>query len=203
MASPTLHPPAEIRAAAMAVANALTHYETYALVGGSACVVLGSTRATQDIDFVVPCGETSRARQLLRASSDFEVDARTNHTTYKTRSPVQIEILTPLLLFKELFDESTEVISVEGIKVLKPALLLNAKCGSVTGRSTEDKRKSDSFDIIFLLNFCAHNPEYLPRADEVPRATRQLVHILIQLYGGEDVWERAGYNLQTGRFNRN
>ncbi|GAT20753.1 similar to An03g02230 [Aspergillus luchuensis] len=107
MTSPDLHPPAEIRAAAMAVANALTQYETYALVGGSACVILGSTRATLDIDFVVSQGKTSNARQLLRASPDFEVEARTNHTTYKTRRPVQIEILTPPLLFKEPFDHNT------------------------------------------------------------------------------------------------
>ncbi|RAK90541.1 hypothetical protein BO79DRAFT_286473 [Aspergillus costaricaensis CBS 115574] len=202
MTSPDLHPPAEIRAAALAVANALTQYETYALVGGSACVILGSTRATLDIDFVVPQGETSNARQLLRASPDFEVEARTNHTTYKAQRPVQIEILTPPLLFKEPFDQNTEVILVEGIKVLKPALLLNAKCGSITGRSTEDKRKTDLFDINFLLNFCAQNPEYLPRADEVPRATKQLVDILVQLYGGEEAWIQAGYDMQTGRFNR-
>ncbi|GAA90146.1 similar to An03g02230 [Aspergillus luchuensis IFO 4308] len=199
MTSPDLHPPAEIRAAAMAVANALTQYETYALVGGSACVILGSTRATLDIDFVVSQGKTSNARQLLRASPDFEVEARTNHTTYKTRRPVQIEILTPPLLFKEPFDHNTGVIIVEGIKILKPALLLNAKCGSITGRSTEDKRKTDLFDINFLLNFCAQNPEYLPRADEVPRATKQLVDVLVHLYGGEDAWVRAGYDLRTGK----
>ncbi|GAQ45907.1 similar to An03g02230 [Aspergillus niger] len=199
MTSPDLHPPAEIRAAALAVANALTQYETYALVGGSACVVLGSTRATLDIDFVVPQGETSNARQLLRASPDFEVEARTNHTTYKARRPVQIEILTPPLLFKEPFDQNTEVILVEGIKVLKPALLLNAKCGSITCRSTEDKRKTDLYDINFVLNFCAQSPEYLPRAGEVLRATKQLVEVLVQLYGGEDVWIRAGYDMQTGR----
>ncbi|OJZ83201.1 hypothetical protein ASPFODRAFT_210032 [Aspergillus luchuensis CBS 106.47] len=202
MTSPDLHPPAEIRAAALAVANALTQYETYALVGGSACVILGSTRATLDIDFVVPQGKTSNARQLLRASPDFEVEARTNHTTYKARRPVQIEILTPPLLFKEPFDHNTEMILVEGIKILKPALLLNAKCGSVTGRSTEDKRKTDLFDINFLLNFCAQNPEYLPRADEVPRATKQLVDVLVRLYGGQDSWVRAGYDLRTGHFNK-
>ncbi|RAH54499.1 hypothetical protein BO85DRAFT_471217 [Aspergillus piperis CBS 112811] len=116
---------------------------------------------------------------------------------------MQIEILTPPLLFKEPFDHNTEVILVEGIKILKPALLLNAKCGSITGRSTEDKRKTDYFDINFLLKFYAQNPEYLPRADEVPRVTKQLVDVLVRLYGGEDAWVRAGYDLRTGRFNRN
>lgn len=198
MSSSNLHSPAEIRAAAMAVGNAMARCEKYALVGGSACVVLGSTRATQDVDFVVPQGGTTSARQLLRASSDFEVEARTNRTTYKAQRPVWIEILTPPLLFREPFDQETEVITIDGTNVLKPALLLNAKCGSITGRPTEEKRRTDFQDINFLLNFCAQNPEYLPRADEVPRATKELVHGIIQIYGGQDVWERAGYDLETG-----
>ncbi|KNG90751.1 hypothetical protein ANOM_000844 [Aspergillus nomiae NRRL 13137] len=197
-----LHDPDEIRAAATAVGNALARGEKYALVGGSACVVLGSSRTTQDVAFVVLRGGISSARQLLRASYDFEVEARTNHTTYKATRPVQIDILAPSSLFQEPFDQSTEVITIGGIKILKPALLLNAKCGSITGRFTEDKRKTDSQDIWFLLDFCARNPEHLPKSSEVPNATKQFVQELIQLYGGEKDWVRAGYNLHTGRFNR-
>ncbi|KAB8202690.1 hypothetical protein BDV34DRAFT_228051 [Aspergillus parasiticus] len=112
MALPAFHLPEEIRAAAMAVGNALARCEKYALVGGSACVVLGSTRATQDVDLVVLRGGTSNARQLLRASSYFEVEPRTNHTTYKAERPVPIEILTLPLLFREPFDQSTEAVTV-------------------------------------------------------------------------------------------
>ncbi|KAE8306831.1 hypothetical protein BDV41DRAFT_585162 [Aspergillus transmontanensis] len=163
MALSAFHLPEEIRAAAMAVGNALARCEKYALVGGSACVVLGSTRATQDVDLVVLRGGTSNARQLLRASSYFEVEPRTNHTTYKTERPVPIEILTLSLLFREPFDQSTEAVTVGSVKVLKPALLLNAKC-----------------------------------ATEVPNATKELVQYLIQFYGGQEAWVRAGYNFQTG-----
>ncbi|PLB50209.1 hypothetical protein P170DRAFT_138983 [Aspergillus steynii IBT 23096] len=206
MSTPTsnTHPPAEIRAAAKAVGTALTHCEKYALVGGSACVVLGSTRATQDVDIVVLRGGTTTARQMLRASSDFTVEARTNHTTYKAvrGRPVDIEILTPPALFREPFDHSTEVVTIDGVKVLKPALLLNAKCGSIVGRPTEEKRKSDFLDIIFLLGFCADKPLYLPGASEVPNATKHLVQTLGRVYGGDELWVRAGYDLQTGCFNR-
>lgn len=87
------HSPEEIRKAAVAVGKALACCEKYAIVGGGACVLLGSTRATLDIDIVVPRGKTANARQLLRVSSDFEVEARTNHTTYKAESLVEIEIL--------------------------------------------------------------------------------------------------------------
>lgn len=60
------------------------------------------------IDFVVRRGRTPTARQLLRASSDFEVEARTNHTLYKAAKPVEIEILAPPALFQEIFDEKTK-----------------------------------------------------------------------------------------------
>ncbi|PLN83574.1 hypothetical protein BDW42DRAFT_164703 [Aspergillus taichungensis] len=200
--SSNIHSPEEIRKAAVAVGEALASCEKYAIVGGGACALLGSTRATQDIDLVVPRGKTANARQLLRASSDFEVERGTNHTAYKAERLVEIEILAPPALFKEPFDQETEVITVHGTKVLKPALLLNAKCGAVTGRATEEKKRTDLFDIVFLLNFCARNPEYLPKADEVPKATKELVQSIIQIYGGQDAWERAGYDLETGHFTR-
>lgn len=83
MSPPSLtHSTAEIRAAAMALGDTLAHCEKYALVGGSACVALGSLRTTKDIDFIVPRGGTIAARQLLRSSQYFEVEARTNHTRY-------------------------------------------------------------------------------------------------------------------------
>ncbi|KAE8325594.1 hypothetical protein BDV39DRAFT_194210 [Aspergillus sergii] len=198
MSSSAIHLPEEIRAAAMAVGYALARCEKYALVGGSACVVLGSTRATQDVDLVVLRGGILNARQLLRAPSYFEVEPRTNHTTYKAERPVPIEILTPPLLFREPFDQSTEVITVGSVKVMKPALLLNAKCGSITSRTTEDKRITNSLDISFLLKFCARTPEYLPRATKVSNATKELVQYLIQLYGGQEAWVRAGYDFQSG-----
>ena len=170
------------------------------LLLAAVCVVLGSTRATQDIDVVVLRGGTSKARQLLRASPLFEVEARTNHTTYKAESPVQVEILAPPVMFREPFDQETEVVTVEGISVLKPALLLNAKCGSVFGRNTDERRRTDFHDIHFLLQFCAEHQEYLPKASEVPRATKQFVHDIIQLFGDEGAWVRAGYDLETGLF---
>ncbi|KAL3469548.1 hypothetical protein BJX99DRAFT_241062 [Aspergillus californicus] len=202
MSSSNVHGPVEIRAAATAVANVLmSSVPTYALVGGSACVVLGSDRATADIDFVVLRGQTAAARQLLRASPFFNVEPRTNHTTYNAGSTrVDIEILTPPTLFRERFDETTEVITVGNAKVLKPALLLNSKCRSIIGRANEAKKMTDSQDIIFLLGFCAQNPAFLPKATEVPNATLEFVQMFIQVYSHQDEWTRAGYGLCTGLF---
>ncbi|KAL4908142.1 hypothetical protein BDW74DRAFT_174838 [Aspergillus multicolor] len=138
-------------------------------------IELSENRTTQDVDIVVLRGQAAAARQLLRASGDFDVELRTNYTTFKGIVPVDIEILAPPTMFKEAFDENTEVVTVGKIKVLKPALLLNAKCRTVVERSTGDKRASDALDIIFLLRYCAQRVEYLPRALEVPNATKQFV----------------------------
>jgi hypothetical protein len=190
------HPPEALRAALTALGNALGG-EKYALVGSSACVALGSQRATQDIEFVVLWGHTPDTRKPLCNSPDFEIEPRTYHTYYRAAEPVKVEILTPAL-FREPFDEITEVIAIGNLKVLKPALLLNAKCGSLVGRSTEAKRVTDVQDIIFILGYCAQNPAYLPKASEVPNATKDFAEAFILTHGARDTWIRAGYDLEMG-----
>ena len=124
-------------------------------------------------------------RKLLRDSHDFEVEARTYHTWDKAAEPVEIEILAPPALFREPFTETTEVITVGNLKILKSALLLNAKCGSIVSRASELKKGTDAQDIIFLLDYCAENPDYLPKASEVPNASKEFVEAFIRKYGGE------------------
>lgn len=103
--------------------------------------LLGPLRTTSDVDFVVPMNGTSSVRKILRTAPGFQVEARTLHTRFKSARPVEIEILTPPVLFKETFDERTEAITLENVRVLKPALLLNAKCKSFTGRSSTAQRR--------------------------------------------------------------
>ncbi|KAJ6185778.1 hypothetical protein N7519_007079 [Penicillium mononematosum] len=189
--------PEALRAAFTALGNALGG-EKYALVGGGACVALGSQRATQDIDIVVLRGHTPDTRKLLRNSPDFEVEPRTSHTYYRAAEAVEIEILAPPALFRETFDETTEVIAIGNLKVLKPALLLNAKCGSIVSRASEAKRRTDAQDIIFLLSYCAGNSAELPKGPEVPNASKEFVEAFVQKYGAEESWTRAGYDLQMG-----
>lgn len=135
---------------------------------------------------------------MLRASPYFDVEARTNYTKLIAEEPIQIEILAPPALFQEQFDTETEVISIDGVKTLKPALLLNAKCGAIVNRATEEKHWSDFHDIIFLLEFCAPNPQYLPKAHEFPQANKELVQQLFDKHEGKEIWVRAGYSFETG-----
>ncbi|KAK3305115.1 uncharacterized protein B0T15DRAFT_188878 [Chaetomium strumarium] len=80
-------PPGQVTAAARAVALSLGEELHYAIVGGAACLMLGSARLTADVDFVVPKGRTKNARRLLRNQPDrFTVESRANHTYYRTQS---------------------------------------------------------------------------------------------------------------------
>ncbi|KAH6842237.1 hypothetical protein B0I37DRAFT_447740 [Chaetomium sp. MPI-CAGE-AT-0009] len=141
-----------IIAAAKAVAQALNNGNVkYAIVGGAACLLLGSDRATSDVDFV--------------------------------RSAIEIQIISPPALFKEPFDESTETIEIlDGIHVLKPTLILNAKCRSILDRAGEDKKMSDGQDIKFLLHWCADNG--LDPRPEVPNATNEFVNAFVAIAKG-------------------
>ncbi|OJI96790.1 hypothetical protein ASPVEDRAFT_48898 [Aspergillus versicolor CBS 583.65] len=154
--SRTLRDPPRIRSAATALGAALARFEKYALVGG---------------DLVVVQGHVSAARRLLRASPNFEVEPRTNCTKYTADgNNVEIQILAAPTLFKERFDETTEVVTLGNVKVLKLALILSSKY----------KRATDQEDILFLLGYCDQHPEFLPLSGEVPNATAAFVHLCIQ-----------------------
>lgn len=190
--------PQHIIAAARAIAQSLDNQQHYAIVGGAACLLLGSSRVTSDVDFVVPKGEIKAARQLLRAQKDhFAVESRTNHTNYLGTPPIEIQIISPAALFREPFDNSTETIEVQGARVLKPTLILNAKCKSILGRAGEDKKTSDAHDIRFLLQWCATN-EMHPAALEISNATKDFVELFIVNYGGAELWKNAGYDASIG-----
>ena len=180
-----------VRAAAQELGKILGD-RIYAIVGGAACALLGSPRTTTDIDIVVPRGETAEVRKLFRNREGFVIEKGTLHTYFQSNPRVDIEILTPPLLFREKFDESTSTVTVGSAKVLKPALLLNAKCHSILERG-EEKMRSDAHDIKFLLKWC-HDHGELPAAEECPRVTRELVGLYIQFFGGGVEWKNAGFD---------
>jgi hypothetical protein len=190
--------PEQVRAAAQAISSFLGS-QVYAVVGGAACSLLGSSRVTEDVDVVVPQGATKETRQKLKSQAAyFDVEKRTLHTYYKSTPPVEVEILAPPSLFKENFSSSTPVVVVNGIKVLKPALILNAKCYSIIGRASEDKKRTDALDIQFCLWWCAQNNAF-PTGAEVPRASKEFVEWFVSGYGGQELWLNARYNFETGK----
>jgi hypothetical protein len=173
----------------------------YAIIGGAACTLLGSPRITDDVDIVVPAGKIPAARSLLRAETElFDVDKRTRHTWFKGSSLVEIEILSPPGLFQEDFDATTPTTTINGTKVLKPALLLNAKCNSILQRG-EKKRASDSWDIFFLLKWCIEN-DCIPTQEEVPNISVDFVLWFNEVFGEEfpdivECWKKVGFDIAS------
>ncbi|PSS15239.1 hypothetical protein M430DRAFT_59860 [Amorphotheca resinae ATCC 22711] len=196
---PTKPSPEQIREAAVAISYCLGD-QVYAIVGGAACSLLGSTRETIDVDIVVPQGATRDARRKLRNEPTlFDVDNRTLHTYYRSDPRVEVEIITPPSLFRERFDNNTPVVLINGVKVLKPSLILNAKCNSILSRSSGEKRLADATDIKFCLRWCANNNAF-PTAAEVPHADMEFVEWFIGVYAESECWTNAGYNRETGSF---
>jgi hypothetical protein len=173
--------PEQVRAAAQAIGFSLGS-QVYAVVGGAACSLLGSSRVTDDVDIIVLQGATKETRQNLKdQTAYFDVENRTLHTYYKSNPPVGVEILAPPSLFKENFSSSTPVVVIDGTKVLKPALISNSKCYSIIGRASESRKRTDALDIQFCLGWYAQNNAF-PTAAEVPRAGKQFVEWFIFIY---------------------
>ena len=101
------------------------------------------------------------------------------------------------MLFQDEFDVETPVHTVpvdgQSVDILKPSLILNAKCVSVLGRSTEQKMQTDASDVIFLLEWMAANNVML--ADqEVPHATPTFIRWFIENYKHSETWRLAGFS---------
>ncbi|KIM88419.1 hypothetical protein PILCRDRAFT_3414 [Piloderma croceum F 1598] len=198
----TTHPtPQQASEAARALASALGESVSYAIVGGAACSLLGSLRQTEDIDFVVPQGGTPNARSLLRQSANFNVQPRTNYTTYffalPEVEPIDIEILTPPSLFKGEYTAQSPIVFVGEIRVLHPIDILASKCDSVIQRSTAAKRSSDSNDIAFLLDYIIKHEDIRGEA-ELGRLRKVATKEWIQYYlqnmepDTEESWVKLG-----------
>lgn len=184
--------PRDVRKAAQAVAVTLGPDTKFAVVGGAACALLGSNRVTTDVDIVVPPGRTVNARRKLAESSEFHVDKRTRHTTH-IETGVDIEILTPPSLFRGSFDESSETFVVDGVPVLPPLDLLNAKMVSILGRADDAKKDSDASDIRFLLAYCVENKLHITTST-VPAATNDLIDLLVyNSWVRRSLWMAAGH----------
>jgi hypothetical protein len=154
MSDPSADLSTAIPRACSALASHLNEAQgVYAIIGGGACTLLGSNRTTLDIDIVVPKDHIKTTRRLLAATTDFEVDARTLHTTYEG---IDVEILAPPRMYLGDFDANTPTHNVDvggvSVRVLHPVILLNNKLRVIGGRATQDRKVSDYQDIVFLLS---------------------------------------------------
>ncbi len=208
----------QITAATRALAQALEN-EPYAFVGGAACQLLGSARMTQDVDIVVPRGAPSRILDILRQSPHFRMapnratsfvgagaaaDDMPGSAAAATAAAVAVDVLSPPARFAEPYDAQTPTLTVDGLRVLHPVLILNSKCYSAQVRVDDSKAFGDVLDIGFLLGYIHEHPQLatgptLPvcRAT-VPRATPLFISCLVEEYPHlRQAWERVGYDFAT------
>ncbi len=184
-----------IHAAAVAIGETLGT-RRYAVVGGAACMLLGSMRLTEDVDLVVPKGTVGEYRKLFKTAEAEERGFRTGteqprHTFHGPES-VLVEFLSTAGMFKGRFDEDTATVVVDGVRILHPLSLLDAKCESVFSRG-EHKKHTDAEDIRFLLEHCAGNGLKITARD-VPHASPEAVEYLMsEGWVPQEAWVKAGY----------
>lgn len=198
--------PEQVKDATAALAQLLANSK-HAIVGGAAILFLGSSRGTEDVDVVVPQGQTKAARDLIKTygQGKFSVDPRTLHTYYLSTPPVEIEILTPPGLFKGTFNQNTQTMAITHnnttVQILHPAAILDAKCGAIGGRATEAKKQTDAQDIIHLLMWLKSQNMSL-FADNVPNASVEWVQWFVSIYGfgNYDYWKNVGWTESGASF---
>ncbi|KAI9885257.1 MAG: hypothetical protein M1823_002962 [Watsoniomyces obsoletus] len=176
----------------------------YAVVGGAAGALLGSGRTTLDVDIVVLKGDVSNTKNCLKNSPSFKMTPKTRHVVFISHTAdsapveVDIDILAPPMMWQEPFDENTPTITFEGVKVLAPICILNAKCRCILSRSDEKKKFSDASDIVFWLGYLARSSEK-PRAGDLPNFSRDFVEWLTKVHNVDvDLWEAIGYDSDKG-----
>ncbi len=124
----------------------------------------------------------------------FTVEPRTLHTKHTASATgVDIEILSPPALFQGSFDAATPIVMVNGVRVLHPVRILDAKCRSLLSRSHDVKRASDAEDIAFLLHRCASDGIKIRAGDMVNAIPGVLESIIDQAWVPRQAWNAAGY----------
>lgn len=135
---------------------------------------------------MVPQGFTRPSRNLLKAAGKFTIEPRSLHTTH---NGTNAEIAPPGL-FRGNFDATTPTVSVQGIRILHPVLLLDTKCESILGRA---KKATDASDIAFLLRYIASHRIAVKKGD-VPAANDAFVKFSVEIgYVPLEYWVAAGY----------
>lgn len=149
----------------------------YALMGGSACSILGSTRATKDIDLCITPVKINGKEFDAAAISD---DLIKNHKDFiDPVDPDGIGHYIPQIKYKgahftvDIFDAKTwpnrpqydigksSREKEDGIYIFSPEWLLREKVATLADRNTNPgKKASDKFDIGFLIK-----PEFIPASD--------------------------------------
>jgi len=198
-------------AALEAIQKALGDTIPYAVIGGVACIVLGSPRPTKDLDIVVPDGKAAEAATLLAATGHFGTETTQTgrrrawfhaslHRNYN------LDVLEPHDIGQNFTSTGgvPETITVNGYPILHPAHLLNFKIASWVDRmSTHGYKKiNHAKDIRFLVDWLARERMTVTRS-QVSHATDDFLVLFCASYPGmSKAFEKIGL-VRTGRSRKN
>lgn len=183
----------------------------YAIIGGVACIVLGSQRPTKDLDIVVPDGRAAEAATLLAATGHFGTETtqtgrrRTWYHATRHRN-YNLDVLEPHDIGQTFASTGgvPDTINVNGYPVLHPAQLLNFKIASWVDRMGTHgyKKINHAKDIRFLVDWLAKERIIVTKS-EVSHATDDFLVLFCASYPGMDkAFEKIGL-VRTGRSVRN
>lgn len=138
----------------------------YAVLGGAACVALGSTRATEDVDLVLRSNKGEDIDKALQTLAKTDAGFKIGHGSFGeptfTLDGTEIEAFDPKSWpnrpqYTEFLTPNGHVVQNVGggahVSVVAPPLLLREKLVTHEERKGA-KSVSDSFDIGFLLGYC-------------------------------------------------
>jgi hypothetical protein len=172
-----------------AIAEALPD-APYAIIGGLALMLLGSSRPTKDVDIVVPDGRAGEIVTQLAADGMFGTE-----TTSTGRRRVwfdassgrryNVDVLEPHSIGQVFGPDGPPVRTVQGHPVLEPTQLLNFKIASWTDRKgTQSVKKTNhATDITFLLEYLGKKGVDVSR-EEVYHATDEFLVLFCATYPG-------------------
>lgn len=125
----------------------------YAIIGGAACFLLGSSRLTHDLDIIVLNGTKKAA--MARLASDTEVFGTAQGGIWvKTDGKrYNLDIMEPQQI-GQVFN-GNEIVKVQGVNVLHPSVLLQYKQYSYAYRDAnrQASKRNDEVDLRFLARY--------------------------------------------------
>ncbi|KAK4233194.1 hypothetical protein C8A03DRAFT_39116 [Achaetomium macrosporum] len=131
----------------------------YAIIGGVALQYLGSSRATADIDLLIPPGASAAVRGTLAKTDEFDADGATLWYNAPGGKRYNVDVLEAQKIRQAFPSSAADFITLNSAKILRPALLLKLKCLSWLERDDDKPKKKahDREDIRYLLTYMKAN----------------------------------------------